>query len=66
MLTKKHFQQLARIAGTIESPEARAAVAIQLAIMAEDENPRFNAKRFHEAVEDEAENHRRAQDVARK
>lgn len=49
-MTRKHFERLAWIAGKIEDRSTRAQVVADMIIMATDENTRFDAIRFADAV----------------
>lgn len=49
-LTRKHFEELARIAGMVASKEDRLAVTGSLIELCRCENDRFDSDRFYAAV----------------
>lgn len=63
-MTKKHFEELARIAGLIESERDFNNVVTELALMCKRENRNFDPGRFWDACEQAREDHKRASRVA--
>lgn len=50
MLTRKHFQRLADAIRLIPDPQVRHQVAVQVARVCLESNPRFDPRKFAEAA----------------
>jgi hypothetical protein len=64
-LSKRHFQELARIAGLIGDANDREIITAELVAFSCSENPRFDARRFRDAVELATRDHVRDRRVAK-
>ncbi len=51
MLTKRHFEKLAHALSTMPDAGLRAVMALQLADICADDNPRFDRARFYTACD---------------
>ena len=69
MMTKRHFEKLAHSLSTMHDAGLRAVMAVQLADICADDNPRFDRARFYTACDLELLNvdtsERTAHDIAR-
>lgn len=54
-LSRKHFEELARIAGTVKCQQSRADLTTELVAFCRLQNPNFDAGKFRYAVERRAE-----------